>query len=254
MSSDTDAWSRRDSWPPTLVHLESSSCGKEKDSEASWGHDINENPLTYFLTPASDDLSGSSAGTNGDTDNEMMDFDAGIEDPNRPREAMSSISPSSLARLQGLSSTNSWPDSEEGEPTTDEDDDDDDDDMSHMYASHARTISIDGLRSPARSSQFDRIANSLSQPAAVYFPTIQPRVQACAGFKLGATVGAPRTRRTGRLWREPSWGVWSINEEAEEKEGDGESKQGGLSEGAMMAEAEAGKSKKHVRFVLPAKD
>lgn len=87
--------SRRESWPPTQVRLVRS--GSNKGSEPRpLLEDIDEDPLTYFLTPAeNDDIAF-------DDDDDVMDFDAGIEVAGQPREIIRSVSPSTLDGLRKL--------------------------------------------------------------------------------------------------------------------------------------------------------
>ena len=116
----SNIWSQRDSWPPTQVRLTRSSSDKSEPRPLL--EDIDENPLTYFLTPAPD--------TNDDIDDfsadDMLDFDAGIEDTNHPRAIIRSVSPSTLDGLSKLRAKAVSPDFDSDVVTTDEEGDDED--------------------------------------------------------------------------------------------------------------------------------
>jgi len=103
MPTQPEVWPQRDSWPPTLVRLgSSSSSSKSKKRTASGSRprdddeprpllaDIDDNPLTYFLTPppsGAADMDVDMPDDDGD-----LDFDAGIEDAAHPREPVRSVS------------------------------------------------------------------------------------------------------------------------------------------------------------------
>lgn len=75
---------RRDSWPPTILHLRS----KHNPRTDTFESDIDENPFSYFLT-SPDDIS--------DFDDE--DYSAGIESSNSKTPIIREVSPSSLQRV-----------------------------------------------------------------------------------------------------------------------------------------------------------
>ncbi len=97
MPATSQVRQRRDSWPPTQVRIQNSiehdDATLEEEPDLSF---IDDNPLTYFLTPAP-----LLAVDDEDDDNAMMDFDfdAGIEDAKHPPEIVRSVSPSSLDGL-----------------------------------------------------------------------------------------------------------------------------------------------------------
>ncbi|KAI9640124.1 hypothetical protein NHQ30_011526 [Ciborinia camelliae] len=69
---------RRDSWPPTIIHIRENNA----DIEA-----IDENPFSYFLT-SPDEI----------TDEDIDDFSAGIESDDEGKTEVREISPSALQR------------------------------------------------------------------------------------------------------------------------------------------------------------
>ncbi|QSZ31509.1 hypothetical protein DSL72_001076 [Monilinia vaccinii-corymbosi] len=69
---------RRDSWPPTIIHLG----GDDGDMEA-----IDENPFSYFLTSPEEI-----------TDDDIDDFSAGIESDEEDKSEVREVSPSALQR------------------------------------------------------------------------------------------------------------------------------------------------------------
>ncbi|CAD6446847.1 43b33eb8-37ef-49f4-b47b-6ffffae2564d-CDS [Sclerotinia trifoliorum] len=69
---------RRDSWPPTIIHLGESNLDLES---------IDENPFSYFLT-SPDEI----------TDDDIDDFSAGIESDDEEKSEVRQISPSALQR------------------------------------------------------------------------------------------------------------------------------------------------------------
>lgn len=207
MPADSDAWSRRDSWPPTQVRLKPALSKSEQLLDDM--QDMENNPLTYFLTPASDD---------GIDD---MDFDTGIQDSS-PRETVRSVSPSSLEGPRARTPELDW---------------DDDEGYMRLSPTSRQPLGSDhGLRSPV----FPRAGLlSPSYPAARGRPgSTRARWFAQAPRLAQALRLAQAALRPGRLWREPSPDVWSIEEETEEE---------------LRAVGKAAKPEKRVRFVLPAK-
>ena len=69
MPTEFEMRSRRDSWPPTQVRLKPTVSTKNDPLPSL--DDIDEDPLTYFLTPAPDF-------EDEDVDHVMMEFVAGI--------------------------------------------------------------------------------------------------------------------------------------------------------------------------------
>lgn len=247
MPTQPEVWSHRDSWPPTQVRLNSSASRKNTEPRPLLEDidDIDDNPLTYFLTPAADNDVG---GMDDD-----MDFDAGIEDSSHPREIVRSVSPSSLEGLSRPKGRATSPDFDSDGLTTDDDDEEEYIRFSPGSPSRLaplRNITIDGLKLRARSPVFGTSTNGLLSPAS--YPAPQPRGRSSARGRFGGQARSVSARpRPGRLWREPSPDVWSIEEETEEDVM--------MSEGSeVVKEAEvqkmAAKPKKKVRFLLPAKE
>ncbi|ROW08927.1 hypothetical protein VMCG_02889 [Cytospora schulzeri] len=92
---------RRDSWPPTQMHLRRS-IEAERTMDAGHHEDLSldDDPINFFLTPTpllDDGDTDEDEDVDMDMDMEMnMTFDAGIEDPHHPQPAIRSISPSDL--------------------------------------------------------------------------------------------------------------------------------------------------------------
>ncbi|KAK1997283.1 hypothetical protein LX36DRAFT_75975 [Colletotrichum falcatum] len=239
----------RDSWPPTLVRL-APTTPKEFPSL----DDIDEDPLTYFLTPAPD-LEDS------DEDVNMMDFDAGIEDDS-PREIVRSVSPSALDGLnktKGGRKSPPVPDlSDLATPDTDEEEEDyiRFAPQGFMVPFSLRDLAVDGVKSTARSKP----SGALLSPSS--FPSGRGKASARPGGRGRQRSVSLRHQRPQHVWREPSPDVWSIEEETEEEltseigssvgaasdVGDAEV----VAETRMNKDVEAAKPKKKVRFVLPA--
>ncbi len=240
---------------------------------------IDDDPLTYFLTPppSGDDNSL------GDDDAVLMDFDfdAGIEDAKHPAQIMRSISPSSL---EGLSLPPPRPPTPPRSPParlspdleSATDDDDDNEEYIHYGTGRFHTLLKDFAALKTRKTAKTKAAGAESlQPAVAtlgYGPASSLRgrpTARLAGPRHGGPRGRPRTfparRRSPHAWREPSPDVWSIEEETEEelnsemgssmsaedmasrRKADEENKR-------MNINPSAAKPKKKVRFVLPAKE
>ncbi|KAL7795049.1 hypothetical protein V8C37DRAFT_54683 [Trichoderma ceciliae] len=242
--------SRRESWPPTQLRLTPTMSIKKRSSiePRPLLEDIDDNPLTYFLTPISPDDEDVDM---MDLDADMMDFDAGIEDASQPREAVRSVSPSSLEGLRKPGSARpASPDFDSDALTTDDDEDEEyirfSPTSSPFMLSPLRDFAIDGLGSRAKSPVFGLTANALLSPNSVPAPSRRGRGR-------GRTNSRPSSRqqtrnlsarvRENHLWREPSPDVWSIEEETEEEL---------MSDGGV--DIKAAKPKKKVRFVLPDKE
>jgi len=256
MPTESEMRSRRDSWPPTLVRLEPPTLTKDGEPRPLLDViDDDEDPLTYFLTPAPvlEDEEG---------DAEMMDFDAGIEDPSQPREIVRSVSPSTLDGLgkpgKGRAAS---PDFDSDMTSHDEDEDEEYIRFSpnDSRLTSFRDLYIDGLgkrsQSPASSSR--RPTNTLLSPAS--FPAPQTRGRAPAP-RMGRSRSMSIRSRPSHLWREPSPDVWSIEEETEEEMSEIGSPvevtnmDGKHLDFAFQLEQMAAKPKKKVRFLLPAKE
>ncbi|RFU73068.1 hypothetical protein TARUN_9187 [Trichoderma arundinaceum] len=242
--------SRRESWPPTQLRLTPTMSMKKRSSMEPRPllEDIDDNPLTYFLTPISPDDEDEDM-MDLDLDVDMMDFDAGIEDASQPREAVRSVSPSSLEGLRKPDSARpASPDFDSDALTTDDDDDEEyirfSPTSSPFMLSPLRDLAIDGLRFRAKSPVFGLTANALLSPNSVPAPSRRGRGRTNSrGSSRQQTRSLSARVRENHLWREPSPDVWSIEEETEEE---------------LMSDAgvnvKAAKPKKKVRFVLPDKE
>ncbi|KAK1654907.1 hypothetical protein BDP81DRAFT_457601 [Colletotrichum phormii] len=246
--------SRRDSWPPTLVRL-APTIPKDYPSL----DDIDEDPLTYFLTPAPD------LEEEDEDDMTMMDFDAGIEDDSE-REIVRSVSPSSLDGLNKSKSRSKSPPVPDLSDLATPDKDDEEEDyirfapQGFMIPFSLRDFAIDGLKSMAKSKSRPSEPsdnNVLLSPSS--FPPTRGRQR----------TTSYRHHRPQHVWREPSPDVWSIEEETEEEL----LSEMGSSVGAVSdlehdtedeteedaaatypdksGDVQAAKSKKKVRFLLP---
>ncbi|KAG6028714.1 hypothetical protein E4U41_000602 [Claviceps citrina] len=267
----SNIWSRRDLYPPTQIRL--SRCNKNEPRPLL--EDIDESPLTYFLTPS-------------DTDNDLDDFgademllDAGIEDSKHPRDHVRSVSPSTLDGLGKLRAKSVSPDFDSDAITTDEEDEEDcirfhppTATRSHPPTGHSLTParrsfggrSAETFQPRSESPSYDRATNggsitlAASFPAPAYSPSRttsrgRPRQPLTRSYSAGSRL-PPRALR---LWREPSHDVWSIVEETEE---DLLVMEASVSSPVTPAFAKASKSlqepaakpKKKVRFLLPPRD
>ena len=248
MPTESEVRSRRDSWPPTQVRLKPTVSTKDEPLPSL--DDIDEDPLTYFLTPAPDF-------DDDDVDQAMLDFDAGIEDSSYPNDVVRSVSPSTLDGLRkpGLRSVSPDTSSEIG--TTD---DDDEEDYIRFSPSHHGLLSLHDLflnsaRSRPKSPAFGQSSNTLLSPSSP-----QLRGRARGGGRNGQSRNGSTRHRPSQLWREPSPDVWSIEEETEEElmsdlgsSVGARSDIGDPDENKENGGVRVSKSKKKVRFVLPAK-
>ncbi|KAK3939581.1 hypothetical protein QBC46DRAFT_387585 [Diplogelasinospora grovesii] len=271
--------SLRDSWPPTQMHLRPSvqhDDGEIDDLDLSA---MNEDPLTYFLTPAP--LSDDENINDVDFD---MEFDAGIEDAKHPLPIVRSVSPSSL---EGLSLPPPRPPTPPKSPATPDLEldlyptPDDVDDYMHFAArarAHAFTLPFSlkdftAGKSKTQSKQYNKnTTDALLSPSSFHGAGASSRGRSTSRSgprPLGASQGISGLGgRSSRLshrhsphsWREPSPDVWSIEEETEEEThsemGDSTVEER-VKDKAGRAEAidiPGPKLRKKVRFVLPAKD
>ncbi|KAF7559556.1 hypothetical protein G7046_g4597 [Stylonectria norvegica] len=118
MPTESEMRSRRDSWPPTQVRLKPTVSTKDEPLPSL--DDIDQDPLTYFLTPAPEIY-------DDDMDQAMMDFDAGIEDSRHLQEVVRSVSPSTLDGLRKPGYRPISPDTSSEITSQDEDDEDEED-------------------------------------------------------------------------------------------------------------------------------
>ncbi|EGR46354.1 uncharacterized protein TRIREDRAFT_5016 [Trichoderma reesei QM6a] len=258
--------SRRESWPPTQLRLSPAMSIKKRPAAADLEprpllEDIDDNPLTYFLTPIPADDADVDEMDLDDVD--MMDFDAGIEDASQPREAVRSVSPSSLEGLRKPDCAAARPASPEYDSDALTTDDDDDEDYirfspsspSSFMLSPLRDLAVEGLRFRSKSPMFGLSNDTFLYPGSMSVPAPSSSSSSSSGRRgrgrtnsRGPTRHHMQTRslsarvRDNHLWREPSPDVWSIEEETEEE---------------LMSDAgvdvKAAKPKKKVRFVLPEK-
>ncbi|KAH7309487.1 hypothetical protein B0I35DRAFT_412411 [Stachybotrys elegans] len=244
MAIESEYMSRRDSWPPTQVRL--NPWLPAKDEPRPLLEDIDDDPLTYFLTPA--------PGLEDDhMDSVMMDFDAGIEDGSQPRGIVRSVSPSTLDGLARPKSRSASPDFDSDMATTD-DEDDDDDEYVYFTGNNFKLLSlsdfaIDGVR--RKRSAALNLPSRNSFPGPGYRGRTHLRGRPSPARSLSASRARPN-----HLWREPSPDVWSIEEETEEElisEMGGSMIKSDAGEGnEIVTEVTKGdKSEKKVRFVLP---
>ncbi|KAK3325385.1 hypothetical protein B0H66DRAFT_121791 [Apodospora peruviana] len=268
---------QRDSWPPTQLRLRPRTEGNDADIEDMDLSKMDDDPLTYFLTPAP---FADEAG--GDGMDFEMDFDAGIEDAKHPPPIIRSVSPSSL---EGLSlppprpptppKSPGTPDSLPDMPLTPDDVDD-----YMQFAAKTRSFTF-----PIRLSDLTGKKPSKNRPpkdrdhtdaflAPAPAPYLPGSSRGRSAARPGPThptattlhgVGGPRgrarttitSRRSPHSWREPSPDVWSI----EEEDGESEIQDSTIEQGEMARTAKAqaidipaAKPKKRVRFVLPVMD
>ncbi|KAL7899041.1 hypothetical protein HDV63DRAFT_77606 [Trichoderma sp. SZMC 28014] len=242
--------SRRESWPPTQIRLTPTNMSIKKRSSIEPRpllEDIDDDPLTYFLTPIPDEDEDDEMMMDLDLDVDMMDFDAGIEDASQPREAVRSVSPSSLEGLRKPDSNRpATPESDSDALTTDDDDEEEYIRFSpaspSSMLSPLRDLAMESLRFRSKTPVFGLTTNALLSPNSFPAPTSsrgRGRTNNRASPRLQTRSLSARVREN-HLWREPSPDVWSIEEETEEEL---------MSDGGVDIVAE--KPKKRVRFVIP---
>ncbi|KAI5919130.1 hypothetical protein F4810DRAFT_523484 [Camillea tinctor] len=237
-----------ESWPPSPSRFPPSldDDGVSTDDDDLDIPSSHENPLTYFLTPA----------TPKEEDLEFdFEFDAGIEDSNSPRGIVRSISPSTLDGLKRYK-----PRDKNKDCAILDDDDDDDEDYIRFRPQTPLPFGFEDFfdrpkqHSPITTS---RSADSLLSPAS--FHVGSPRGRPAKRFApppRRALHGRTRslTLQRRHSWREPSPDVWSIEEEPEKET----MSEMGLSVEDLDAQKTqpidipAAKPKKKVRFLLPA--
>lgn len=252
MPTGSEMLSRRDSWPPTQMRLKPTLSTKNRPLPSL--EDIDNDPLTYFLTPApymGDD----------DLDDMMMDFDAGIENNSQPAFDIRSISPSTLDGLRKPGLRPLSPDTSSDISTPNDEEEDDYEEYYSFSPSKHGLISLRDMfansRPPLRpkSPAFGHTNNTalLSPPSS---PGPQLRGRSRGRGRHGAVPrSSSALRRPGQLWREPSPDVWSIEEETEEalmSDVGSSVAAGSDDEETTQMQKKASKPKKKVRFILPA--
>ncbi|KAJ4156725.1 hypothetical protein NW754_008369 [Fusarium falciforme] len=260
MPTESEMRSRRDSWPPTQVRLKPTV--STKDDPLPSLDDIDDDPLTYFLTPApnmDDD----------DLDQVMMDFDAGIEDASQPRPIVRSVSPSTLDGLRKPGLRPISPDTSSDISTSNnEDEDDDDEEYISFSPSKHGLLSLQDIFANSRPLCAPRARPSTNLPTRLSSrrppsPTRSSAGRARGRGRHGASSRNLTARRRaaagGQLWREPSPDVWSIEEETEEEMmsdmGSSVAAPSDVGDDEVEGEGKrAMKPKKKVRFMLPARE
>ncbi|KAG6109328.1 hypothetical protein E4U31_006936 [Claviceps sp. LM219 group G6] len=252
-ATSSDTWSRRDSYPPTQIRL--SRCNKNEPRPLL--QEMDENPLTYFLTPSRLDINIK------DFDAEDLLFDAGIEDSNHPHECVRSVSPSTLDGLSKMRAKAVSPDFDAEAITTDEEDEDDYIRFPAPSPSRSRSKGPENARSSCKISPVGRsrtTSDAFLSPGTVSpsSPTLRatPRGRARQSLAQRYSAANKAPPRPLRLWREPSLDVWPISEETEEdvlsmeeesevlRPAIAQAVRGSLGRGLTM------KPKKRVRFLL----
>lgn len=239
MPTHSDVSSHRDSWPPTQVRLVRSASNKSYDEPRPLLDDIDEDPLIYFLTPSADENAMDLDSDDGD--DVVMDFDAGIEIPGRPREVIRSVSPSTLDGLRRLRATprrTASPDFDSEVFTSDEDDDDNEDYVrlspspsppppsarSIHHRSHSpnsllsaaaipRHHSFNGFGFRARSPVFGRSSDGFLPPTASFPAPSPPTYAITASPTLFSTSPRGRSAFASRCGRLPP-GTYTSNSNA----------------------------------------
>ncbi|KAF7884137.1 uncharacterized protein EAF01_011560 [Botrytis porri] len=202
---------RRDSWPPTIIHLRENNA----DIDA-----IDEDPFSYFLT-SPDEI----------TDDDIDDLSAGIMSDNEGKSEVREISPSSLQRAP-------LDDEEDvlfGFP---------------MPLSLKDFTEVHGNGRESRAShrmdqQLKGLGISMSD-----FTTSRGRAKARPTPPQGRGRGQTRSLplRRPHSWREPSPDLRSIKEESEDEE---EAREGGKMPSVVLSQAvESSKPKKKVHWAL----
>ncbi|KAI1391325.1 uncharacterized protein F4822DRAFT_427174 [Hypoxylon trugodes] len=241
-------------WPPSPSRFppsleDDTNSTDDDDADAQWPQ---ENPLMYFLTPP----------TPGNEDLEFdFEFDAGIEDSNRPREIIRTVSPSTLDGLRKYKPKDKLADC----AVLDDDDDDDEEDYIRFHP-HGHTSLPFG---------FEKFFDQTRSTATITTQTTEALLSP-ASFHVGSPKGRPSKRfapprralrgrsptqslQRRHSWREPSPDVYSIEEEPEKET----MSEMGLSiedltddqdKKTQPIDIPAAKPRKKVRFVLPVKD
>ncbi|KAI0852557.1 hypothetical protein F5Y00DRAFT_175326 [Daldinia vernicosa] len=240
--------------PPSLEDDTNSTDDDELD--AQWS---NENPMMYFFTPP----------TPKEEDLEFdFEFDAGIEDPTKPREFIRTVSPSTLDGLRKYKPRDKIKTDcavlDDNEDDDDDNEDDDDDDEDYIRFNHHGHTSLpfgferffDQTRSS--STVTSQATESLS-PTAFHIGSPKRTVKRFTPLRRSPRGRWPRQSLQRRhSWREPSPDVYSIEEEPEKET----MSEMGLSVEDLSDDQEktrpidipAAKPRKKVRFLLPVTD
>ncbi|KAB8301653.1 hypothetical protein EYC80_003490 [Monilinia laxa] len=173
---------RRDSWPPTIIHL------RENNGD---GESIDENPFSYFLT-SPDEI----------TDDDIDDFSAGIESDEEEKSEVREVSPSALQRA----------------PLND--DDDDDDDVLFGFAMPLSLKDFTRAYESGRESRAGHRVGEQLKGLGISIPEFKDsRGRAKVQLASLSSRGRGQTRsvplRRPHSWRAPSPDLGSITEEQE---------------------------------------
>lgn len=248
--------SRRDSWPPTQVRLVRT--GSNKGEPRPLLDNIDQDPLTYFLTPTPGDSDDDDDFISDSEDD--MDYDAGIVDAGSPREITRSVSPSSLAGLRKPTARAASPEFDSDGLTSDDEDIEDfvrfspPPRGSSLFSRPSNAAHTFGFRS--RSPVFGTTANGFLSPASYPGPSMRGRTS-FSPPRRNMPRAMPAPFRPRRLWREPSPDVWSIEEEtAEDLKSEMENSlsvksDSGINTARKPIELPLVKPIKKVRFILP---
>ncbi|KAI1771823.1 hypothetical protein F4818DRAFT_190957 [Hypoxylon cercidicola] len=241
------------SWPPSPSRFPPSldddiNSTDDEELDGQWSY---ENPMMYFLTPA----------TPKDEDLEFdFEFDAGIEDTNRPREIIRTVSPSTLDGLRKYKPKDKVADC----AVLDDDDDDDDGEDYIRFHPHSHTSLPFGFekffdQTRPTSTVTSQTTEALLSPASFHVgsPTGRPAKRFAPPRRALRGRSPSRSLQRRHSWREPSPDVYSIEEEPEKET---------MSEMGLSVEdltdsgktrpidIPAAKLRKKVRFVLPVQD
>ncbi|KAK4215953.1 hypothetical protein QBC37DRAFT_280563 [Rhypophila decipiens] len=245
---------------------------------------MDDDPISYFLTPAPGSLLDPYSNGEDPMDFEM-EFDAGIEDFKHPAPIIRSVSPSSL---EGLSLPPHRPPTPPGSPGTPDSStdmpltpDDGEDYMRFALKGRSLTLPIrlSDLTGGGRKSRREhhRLSPSSSSEvvhgSAVGSPVRVPSPlsgyttssSSNSSTSTSSTMPMPPRRRSPHAWRQPSPDVYSIMEETQdaiESEIGTEDNISGYNKNnnhddrakARAIEIPAAKPGKRVRFVLPVLD
>ena len=238
---------RWDSWPPTQMRL-SPSVEYDDTTIEDLDLSMDENPISYFLTPAP---------LSDDEDLDMMDFDAGIEDAKHPTPIVRSVSPSSLEALRLPPPRPPTPPKSPSTPDLDSDRAaTPDDDEEYIRFAAGRSDPAGFLLGPHDMyTPKKKLSDDYLSPAS--HPTAHLLSRGRATSRQGGSRPQGwQSRRSRHSWREPSPDVWSIEEEKEEETRGG--RETPFQDGrylqvakAKMIDIKAAKPKKRVRFALP---
>jgi len=232
----------------------------ERDDAELTYPNMDDDPITYFLTPAQP-----SYGYADDAMDFEMDFDAGIEDAKHPSPIVRSVSPSSLGGLSLPPPRIPTPPRRSESPDLDHDmpsigsTPEDAEEYIHFAARGLPFSLRDFTASKPR-----KFVDTRSGSPPTSHPDRPGQRLSTAPRAAGARRSRPRSltpRRSPHAWRSPSPDVWSIEEETEEAlrsdmedSGvieDGRTASAGVVHKSKVIDIPAAKPKKRVRFVLP---